>query len=446
MSEEVKKEIERLLQSKIKPIFDIYGHSMDSLINLLKWKPIALVIGNYSSGKSTFINELIGRNVQRTGQSPTDDSFTILTASNTAGDSEVSISGASLVNDESMPFTSLKKFGESLFSHLSLKDLDVQVLKDIAVIDTPGMLDSVTEKSRGYDYLSVIGELARISDLIILMFDPHKAGTINETYQAIRSTLPMFSEEDRVFYVLNRIDECKSVSDLVISYGTLCWNLSQMTGRKDIPRIYLTFAESVEETPQEFQTWSSEREELKKKIITAPKLRISHILEETDRVVRDFNLRLDVLNSFKRGFLLKLKESFKVFSLIAVLLFFLGDIALNKALGYPEVLFVNALKESSLSPENFLIPAAGVFLAFAVFILFIFNFLLPSHSRNSVRNIDRLISLDTTYKQDIWKRIKESVKRDISETPWKVISRNHNRTGKKINRFLEKDMKQLTGK
>ncbi len=38
------------------------------------------VVGRNGSGKSTLINELVGQDVQRTGQAPTDDSFTIITS------------------------------------------------------------------------------------------------------------------------------------------------------------------------------------------------------------------------------------------------------------------------------------------------------------------------------------------------------------------------------
>ena len=235
------KKLDKMLRSKMTPIFKRYGVSMQDLLTPLKWKPLVLVIGNYSSGKSTFINELLDMPVQRTGQAPTDDCFTVLTCPEGV-EAEEEIPGATVINDERFPFSALLPYGERLFAHFRMKKVKSPVLENFAIIDTPGMLDSVTEKDRGYDYLGVVGELARIADLIILMFDPHKAGTIKETYQAIRSTQPGSTDEDRVLYVMNRIDECDNVPDLVRSYGTLCWNLSQMTGRKDIPRIYLTFA------------------------------------------------------------------------------------------------------------------------------------------------------------------------------------------------------------
>ena len=40
--------------------------------------PLVLVIGNHSSGKSSFINMLLGEEVQRTAQAPMDDGFTLL--------------------------------------------------------------------------------------------------------------------------------------------------------------------------------------------------------------------------------------------------------------------------------------------------------------------------------------------------------------------------------
>ena len=39
--------------------------------------PIVLVVGNHSSGKSSFINHLLGSNIQRASQAPWDDKFTV---------------------------------------------------------------------------------------------------------------------------------------------------------------------------------------------------------------------------------------------------------------------------------------------------------------------------------------------------------------------------------
>ena len=51
--------------------------------------PFVLLLGNHSSGKSSFINNLIGRKVQTTGVAPTDDCFTVIGA----GDADIDRDG-----------------------------------------------------------------------------------------------------------------------------------------------------------------------------------------------------------------------------------------------------------------------------------------------------------------------------------------------------------------
>ncbi len=40
--------------------------------------PFIFLLGNHSSGKSSFINYCLGRNIQKAGVAPTDDSFTVI--------------------------------------------------------------------------------------------------------------------------------------------------------------------------------------------------------------------------------------------------------------------------------------------------------------------------------------------------------------------------------
>ena len=155
--------------------------------------------------------------------------------------------GTVLINSDLYPFSGLKPYGDRLSSHLKLKKVKCETLKDMAIIDTPGMLDTISENDRGYPYQEVVGELAELADVILVLFDAHKAGTVRETYTSLRTTLPEKSFEDRVVFVLNRIDECGNLEDMLRVYGTLCWNLSQMTGRKDIPRVLLTYSSKVSE-------------------------------------------------------------------------------------------------------------------------------------------------------------------------------------------------------
>ena len=295
--ESLRQELVSYARDYLSPVATKYGAISEPLDTKVGWRPTVLVLGNYSSGKSTLINELTGQNIQRTGQAPTDDSFTVLTHSDDVGVEERD--GFSLVDSDQMPFQSLKKYGSKFRSHFRMKAFNAPILKDICIIDTPGMVDSVTEQDRGYDYQKVIGELAGISDLILLLFDPHKAGTIRETYESLKVTLPSVTSEDRVVFVMNRVDECSNLNDLLRVYGTLCWNLSQMTGRKDIPHVYLTWAESEvakDKQPEFLGVLKNQRRELKDEILKAPKAKLHHLVSFLDQHTL---VLLEVLGGFQ---------------------------------------------------------------------------------------------------------------------------------------------------
>ncbi len=434
--------IDKLLRGKVQPIFTRYGRDADTLLAPLKWKPLVLIIGNYSSGKSTFINELLGRPIQRVGQAPTDDCFTIICRPENGGE-ERDIPGSAVITDERLPFGVLRKFGEKLAAHLWLKYVDAPALTDIAIIDTPGMLDSVTEKDRGYDYLNVVGELARLSDVIILMFDPHKAGTIKETYQAIRSTLPGSTGEDRVFYVMNRIDECENTADFVRSYGALCWNLSQMTGRKDIPRIFLTYAEDLARNDHDFAEWRQERDELKRAVLSAPLMRIDHVFEEIDRGIKEMSMQLEACTAFHDRFMAAVKKLSRVGSIAALALFLGGDLVVQHFTGYPAETLVQSLLDRQAGPNNLVIPLVGALLVVLVMRAVTNRLILPWQTKKALTDLDRLVSLDTAYRRDLWRRVRPLVEETIRANPKKIAWSSHRRPRRKLERFLANDLRKL---
>lgn len=436
----LKKDMEEVLPKKLGQIFQNYGLDLNELLVPLKWKPIVLLIGNYSSGKSTFINEFLGQEIQRTGQAPTDDSFTIITAPD-EGEPEGDITGSTVVNDERLPFESLRGFGERLLAHLSMKRVKSQVLKDIALIDTPGMLDSVTEQDRGYNYLGVIGDLAKISDLIVLMFDPHKAGTIKETYKVLRVTLPGTAGEDRVRFVMNRIDECESLEDLVRAYGTLCWNLSQMTGRKDIPKIYLTFARvEGKQVPEEFKVWEKERGELKMSLLDAPRMRLFHMLQEVDNVVRELALEIEALDNFKMRFRKRIWGFAKTLFLAGLLAFFFGDLLMNLLLGYPQSPFVTELVSGQLCTESFLWPVIWLLLVIAGGSAIFQKIIFPKLSRTFAANPDVLVEFKSPYERDLWPKVKARVSELIEKHARRHVWISHSKNLAKVKRFLKRDL------
>lgn len=438
-------ELQHHVRNSLLPLFNRYRLDYSDLESVLKWKPIVLIIGNYSSGKSTLINELIGQNIQRTGQAPTDDSFTILT-SHGSGEGEREVPGSTLVNDETLPFGRFKSFGEQFIAHFRLKKVDVPFLENMALIDSPGMLDAVTEKDRGYDYLAVLGEFAKLADLVVLMFDPHKAGTISETYTAIRSTLPDTSGEDRIVFVMSRIDECDNLSDLVRSYGTLCWNLSQMTGRKDIPTIYVTYAPSEAEPSEILSVWREEREQLKKKILSAPGFRVNHILQDIDRQANELLLVCEAMCTFSSMGRTILAGVGK-FTLVAGLAaFFLTGPILKGLTGVPDEPLISALLQGTVTPQHLLFPLIGAAVVCFLAWLWFTRWSFPRLVRKCQARMAGLVTLDSSYKKTLWGKVESKVGSLLSHAGLSDLGGVHQRNLGKIRRFIVRELQDYYNK
>lgn len=442
---ELQEQIAKTVKKKMTSLFARYDRNLGDLEAILKWKPMVLIIGNYSSGKSTLINELVGREVQRTGQAPTDDSFTVITAVD-PGEPEREVPGATLVNDQTLPFALFKGYGEQLVSHLRMKKIDSSVLEDFAVIDTPGMLDSVTEKDRGYDYMGILGEFAKLSDLVVLMFDPHKAGTIKETYTTIRNTLPETSGEDRIVFVMSRIDECDNSADLVHSYGTLCWNLSQMTGRKDIPRIFLTFAPNVSRDLEGLEAWALERKELIAKIMAAPNLRLSHILQDVDKQVNELRMVVEAMVSFSQEGRTLLANTVKYALVVGFVNFFFLDAVVRELAGFPQEIFLQTLVAGTVSTNNLIIPVAGVALWLGLGLLWFLKWSFARLIERCQADPERLIALESVYREHAWSKIKNTVITLLGRAGLRDLLPAHGLNLGKIQKFLREDLQEYYAK
>jgi len=437
----LQREIQKRVRGKLFPLLEEYRIDTWDLEAVLRWKPIVLLLGNYSSGKSTLVNELLESNVQLTGQAPTDDSFTVLTAPD-LGEAEGIVPGATIVNDDSLPFGVMKSYGDTLISHFQMKQLDLAMLENLAIVDTPGMLDSVTEKGRGYNYNAVVGELARLADLVVLMFDPHKAGTIKETYTTIRNTLPLTSDEDRIVFVMSRVDECDTPGDLIRSYGTLCWNLSQMTGRKDIPRIFLTFAPSASRHASVADAWIDERSELKKKILETPELKISHILHLLDRKLFELKLAVEAMQRFASGGRQAFRNTLKYGFLAGVIFFLFLDLLIFSIQGTPTRALVPSLFSGSFTPSQLVIPAAGFVVVMAAAILLFLKWRLPGYVKKCLQNTDGLVRIETDFHASSWLRVKENVRQLIGKANFRALHYPHQKNLAFIDKFTGDELKK----
>lgn len=447
--QDVRVSLEQLTADSILPIAKRYGYSPLGLGLQTNWKPIVLIIGNYSSGKSTLINELVGAPVQRTGQAPTDDCFTILTGPDDENaysrpiEVQEEVPGRTVVNDHSMPFGDFKNFGSRFVSHFLMKRVNSPKLRNLAIIDSPGMLDSVAELDRGYDYQEVIGRFAELADLVVLAFDPHRAGTIKETYVSIRSTLPEATSEDRVVFVMNRIDECKNLIDLVRCYGVLCWNLSQMTGRKDIPRIFLTYSREFAKDGRAFPELADERVELVRKIEQAPRLQVSHLLGTVDNHLHKLELIARTLANatkrYRRGLF-----SYVQIAMVACLggaVFLDAFVAL--LMGFGSKSSIGRLFGGTILDWPILFPVILVALGSTGCYYHYRRRWLPQFHKRLRAEIDACADLDTRYARDLWDGVRSRVLEFLSDPKHFQAFAPHRSMAAKLRGLIENDIKQL---
>jgi GTPase SAR1 family protein len=205
--------------------------------------PFVLLLGNHSSGKSSFVNYLMDRKIQTAGVAPTDDSFTIIAPGQR---DDIDRDGSTLVGDPDLGFQGLKHFGPVLVHKTQLKIRSNTRVKDFWVVDTPGMIDSPMIKDhfgsgkqavidRGYSFEAVCRWYAERADVILLFFDPDKPGTTGETLSILTTSLN--GMDHKLLIILNKADQFLNIHDFVRCYGSLCWNLSKVIPRKDLPQI-----------------------------------------------------------------------------------------------------------------------------------------------------------------------------------------------------------------
>lgn len=332
------------LQSYLQPINDRLRGPLEKCSDKAPLLPFVFLLGNHSSGKSSFINFVCKRPIQTAGVAPTDDSFTIIAP----GPSDIDQDGPSIVGDPDMGFAGLRHFGPDLIHHTQLKIRSGLATPDFMLVDSPGMIDSphaaanyqspsshVTgggykggvprppnHLDRGYDFGGVCRWFADRADVILLFFDPDKPGTTGETLSVL--TQPLAGMDHKLYIVLNKADQFRRIQDFARAYGSLCWNLSKVIPRKDLPRIYTMCLPAAFQRQQEHQqpqgqdTYGGDkeasslglgltdleksREEVVSEVLKAPKRRIDNVITRLADSVNLVQMHALVLEGLRSDF------------------------------------------------------------------------------------------------------------------------------------------------
>lgn len=197
-------------------------------------KPMILLVGQYSTGKTTFIRYLLERDFPgiRIGPEPTTDRFIAVMHEEKEG----VVPGNALVVDPKKQFRPLSKFGNAFLNRFQCSSVNSPVLKGISIVDTPGILSGEKQRTdRGYDFTGVLEWFAERVDRIILLFDAHKLDISDEFRRSIEA---LRGHDDKIRIVLNKADMIDH-QQLMRVYGALMWSLGKVLGTPEVARVYI---------------------------------------------------------------------------------------------------------------------------------------------------------------------------------------------------------------
>jgi hypothetical protein len=138
-------------------------HSPPMKLTDFEASPMVMLLGQYSVGKTSFIEYLLGRSYpgqiiglllfffcifvcKCLGPEPTTDRFVAVYY----GEEENVIPGNTASMQQSLPFRSLEKFGNNFLNRFNVAQCKCPFLQSITLIDTPGVLSGEHQKSGRY--------------------------------------------------------------------------------------------------------------------------------------------------------------------------------------------------------------------------------------------------------------------------------------------------------
>ncbi|KAH7820124.1 putative EH-domain containing 4 [Monocercomonoides exilis] len=230
--------LKRLYREKIVPLeescqFHMF-HSHPLRDSDFDANPMVMLIGQYSVGKTSFIEYLLGRSYpgMMIGPEPTTDKFVAVYY----GEEDNIIPGNTASMHSSFPFQQLDRFGSAFLTRFNVSTCNSDFLKSITLIDTPGVLSGERERvGRAYNFRSVVEWFAVRCDLILLLFDANKLDISDEFRDVING---LRGNEDKIRVILNKADTL-STQNLMRVYGALLWSLSRVFMTPENVRVYI---------------------------------------------------------------------------------------------------------------------------------------------------------------------------------------------------------------
>lgn len=263
--------LKEIYRTKLRPLEEFYkfGYFHEPIMRDSDFdaKPSVLFLGQYSTGKTSFIRYLLDGNYPgaNIGPEPTTDRFVAIMG----GKEEMIIPGNALVVQNDMPFTALSRFGNDFLNKFQASVAKRSVLEDLVLIDTPGVLSGEKQRiGRSYDFPGVIEWFAQRADMIILVFDAHKLDISDEFKTAIEA---LRGQDDKIRVVLNKSDGVTS-QQLLRVYGALMWSLGKVIATPEVMRVYVgSFWEKPYRNMEFAKLFDAERDDLLRDLRALPR-------------------------------------------------------------------------------------------------------------------------------------------------------------------------------
>lgn len=296
--------LKRLYNEKLKPLEVAYRYN-DFASPLLTnsdfdAKPMVMLLGQYSTGKTTFIKHLLKCNYPgaHIGPEPTTDRFIVVMG----GPDERSVPGNTIAVQADMPFNALTTFGGAFLSKFECSQMAHPLLEHITFVDTPGVLSGEKQRTqRSYDFTGVIKWFAEKCDLILLLFDPHKLDISDEFKRVISS---LRGQDDKIRVVLNKADQVDT-QQLMRVYGALMWSLGKVLNTPEVTRVYIgSFndkpinEESVDSMGKEL--FEKEQDDLLIDLIDIPKKACDRRINEFVKRARAAKIHAYIISQLKK--------------------------------------------------------------------------------------------------------------------------------------------------
>jgi len=197
----------------------------------ISWWPLISILGTFSAGKSTFINEYLGQKVQQSGNQAVDDKFTVICYSN--NDKVTTLPGLALDADPRFPFYNISEEVEKVEAgegsrvnlYLQLKTVKSDAIKGGILIDSPGF-DADSQRD---SILRITSHIIDMSDLVLIFFDARhpEPGAMRDTLEHLVGKTVKHRDGDKILYVLNQIDTTAKEDNLEDVIGAWQRALSQ---------------------------------------------------------------------------------------------------------------------------------------------------------------------------------------------------------------------------